>query len=193
MFLTLSILCFPILYLFLVHRYWKKKKKEIEGGAKLPPGLPKLPIIGNLHQFGKLPPHRSLWKFSKEFGPLLMLQLGSIPTLVVSSADMAKQVLRTHDSDCCGRPPSHGPKMLSYNFLDIGFSPPSDYQRAMRKVFVHELISEKRARSLWNAREVEVSRLINSLSEASPNPVDLHEKVIYLADGILNVFAFGKN
>ena len=83
--------------------------------------------------------------------------------------------------------------MLSYNFLDVGFSPPSDYQRAMRKVFVHELISEKRARSLWNAREVEVSRLINSFSEASPNPVDLHEKVISLADGILNVFAFGKN
>ena len=83
--------------------------------------------------------------------------------------------------------------MLSYNFLDIAFSPTSDYQRAMRKVFVHELISEKRARSLWNAREVAVSHLIHSLSEASPNPVDLHEMVNSLADGILNMFAFGRN
>ena len=83
--------------------------------------------------------------------------------------------------------------MLSYNFLDISFSPTSDYQRAMRKVFVHELISEKRARSMWNAREVAVSHLIHSLSKASPNPVDLNEMVNSLADGILNLFAFGRN
>ena len=83
--------------------------------------------------------------------------------------------------------------MLSYNILDIAFSPLSDNQRAMRKVFVHELISEKRAHSLWHARDVAVSHLIRSLSEASPNPVDLHERIISLADGILNMFAFGKN
>ena len=63
----------------------------------------------------------------------------------------------------------------------------------MWKVFFLELISEKRACSLWHARELEVSPLISSLSVASPNPVDLHEMVISLVDGILNVFAFGKN
>lgn len=187
--LALGILSFPILYLFLLQRW---KKKGIEGAARLPPSPPKLPIIGNLHQLGKLP-HRSLSKLSQEFGPVLLLQLGRIPTLLISSADMAKEVLKTHDIDCCSRAPSQGPKRLSYNFLDMCFSPYSDYWRAMRKVFVLELLSAKRAHSLWHAWEVEVSHLISSLSEASPNPVDLHEKIFSLTDGILNVFAFGKN
>lgn len=187
--LALGILSFPILYLFLLQRW---KKKGIEGAARLPPSPPKLPIIGNLHQLGKLP-HRSLSKLSQEFGPVLLLQLGRIPTLLISSADMAKEVLKTHDIDCCSRAPSQGPKRLSYNFLDMCFSPYSDYWRAMRKVFVLELLSAKRAHSLWHAWEVEVSHLISSLSEASPNPVDLHEKIFSLMDGILNMFAFGKN
>lgn len=180
---------FPILCLFLLGR---RRKNNIRGAVRVPPSPPRIPIIGNLHQLGKLP-HRSLWKLSREYGPLLLLQLGRIPTLLISSADMAKEVLKTHDLDCCSRAPSQGPKKLSYSFLDMCFSPYSDYWRAMRKVFVLELLSSKRAPSLWQAWEVEVGHLINSVTEASPNPVDLHEKIFSLMDGILNMFAFGKN
>ena len=188
--LALALLSFPILFLFLLQKW---KKKGLQGAAcRLPPSPPKLPIIGNLHQLGKLP-HRSLWKLSREYGPVLLLQLGRNPTLLVSSADVAKEVLKTHDLDCCSRSPSQGPKKLSYNFLDMCFSPYSDYWRAMRKVFVTELLSAKRAPLLWHALEVEVNDLISFLSEASPNPVDLHEKIFPLMDGILNTFAFGKN
>ncbi|XWS48156.1 hypothetical protein CRYUN_Cryun13aG0048700 [Craigia yunnanensis] len=56
----------------------------------LPPSPPKLPIIGNIHQLGKLP-HRSLRDLSRKYGSLLLLQLGHNPTLVVSSVEMADQ------------------------------------------------------------------------------------------------------
>lgn len=55
----------------------------------LPPSPPKLPIIGNLHQLGTLP-HRSFQSLSHKYGPLMMLKLGQTPTLVVSSADVAR-------------------------------------------------------------------------------------------------------
>ncbi|WVZ09844.1 hypothetical protein V8G54_014374 [Vigna mungo] len=50
-------------------------------------------FIGNLHQLGTLP-HRSLQHLSRKHRPLMFLQLGSIPNLVVSSADMAKEIFK---------------------------------------------------------------------------------------------------
>ncbi|KAK1370653.1 hypothetical protein POM88_036745 [Heracleum sosnowskyi] len=73
----------------------------------LPPGPPRLPIIGNLHQLGNLP-HLSLYKLSKKYGPVMHLELGQVPALVVSSPKMAKEVLKVHDTKCCSRPDSYG-------------------------------------------------------------------------------------
>ncbi|XVF15217.1 hypothetical protein REPUB_Repub09cG0131700 [Reevesia pubescens] len=189
----------PAILLFLLSVFtllllMKKKNKRMEGIIKLPPSPPsppKLPIIGNLHQLGNLP-HRSLEKLSKKYGSVLLLQLGSVPTVIVSSAKTAKKVLKTHDLDCCTRPASPGGNRFSYNGLDVAFSPYSDYWKEMRKVLISELLSMKRIQSFAYAREVEVDKLIASLSQASRKPVNLNEKTIALADGIIGTVAFGK-
>lgn len=185
---TISVALLSILCLFLVHKWGKR-------AAGTPPGPPRLPMIGNLHQLISELPHRALWKLSQEYGSIMFLQLGSVPTIVISSADMAEQVLRTRDNCCCSRPSSPGPKLLSYNFRDLAFTPYSDHWKAMRKLFSAELLSPKRAELLWHAREVEVDRLIRSISSgASPIlPVDVTEKVYLLVDGIVGLFAFGKS
>ncbi|KAH9781399.1 hypothetical protein KPL71_008448 [Citrus sinensis] len=59
----------------------------------LPPSPPKLPIIGNLHQLG-LFPHCSLGALAQCYGPLMLLYLGKVPVLVVSSADAACEIVR---------------------------------------------------------------------------------------------------
>ena len=162
-----------------------RKNRGVESTTKLPPGPPKLPIIGNLHQLGKLP-HQSFHKLSKKHGPIMFLKLGSTPTIVVSSAKIAKEVMKTHDLDCCSRPISPGPKRLSYNHLDVAFTPYSDYWREMRKLFIFELLSMKRVQSFGYVREIEVDKLTTSLSEAFPNPVNLNEKIFALGDGIVD-------
>ena len=179
-----SVLCFFLLQ--------KRRNRSVSEKENHPPSPPKLPIIGNLHQLGKLP-HRSLWKLSQKYGPVIFLRLGNIPTIVISSAEMAEQFLRTRDNCCCSRPSSPGAKLLSYNFLDLVFTPYSDHWKEMRKLFNAELLSPKRAESLWNAREAEVARLISSISQSSPLQIDITEKVFHLVDGIVGVFAFGKN
>ncbi|OWM82835.1 hypothetical protein CDL15_Pgr029196 [Punica granatum] len=70
---------------------------------KLPPGPPKLPLVGNLHQLGNLP-HLSLHSLAKKYGPIISLQLGWVPTVVISSARMAKEVTRTYDLVLSSRP-----------------------------------------------------------------------------------------
>ncbi|XP_040960230.1 2-methylbutanal oxime monooxygenase [Gossypium hirsutum] len=68
----------------------KKEKNERMKGIKVPPGPPKLPLIGSFHLLGKFP-HRSLEKLSKKYGSIMLLQLGSVPTVIVSSAKTAEQ------------------------------------------------------------------------------------------------------
>ncbi|RCV41959.1 hypothetical protein SETIT_9G176700v2 [Setaria italica] len=70
---------------------------------RLPPGPWQLPLIGNLPQGPHDLPHRALRELSQSYGPLMLLRLGAVPTLVVSSAEAAREVMRTHDLAFCSR------------------------------------------------------------------------------------------
>ncbi|GLT66927.1 hypothetical protein SLA2020_392670 [Shorea laevis] len=159
-----------------------------------PPGPRKLPIIGNLHQIGAVP-HQSFAEMSKKHGPVMLVHLGFVPTLIVSSADAAKELLKAHDLDCCGRPPLTGARKLSYNYLDVAFTAYGDYWREMRRLYVTELLSIKRVQSFRFIREEEVEFLIKSISEFSKlrTPVNLSEKLMSLTADVTCRVAFGKS
>lgn len=178
-------------FLFLVAFVFLKRKIQSLNGLKLPPSPPQLPIIGNLHQLGRLP-HQSLTELSRKYGPVMLLKLGYVPTLVVSSPEVAKEVLKIHDRDTCTRPKSVGPAKLSYGYLDVAFAPYGDYWREMRKFFTVELLSAKQLRAVREARELEVNRLIDFLLLKSGKEVNLDRKIYELTDGIVANVAFGK-
>ncbi|XVF43870.1 hypothetical protein PTKIN_Ptkin02bG0075100 [Pterospermum kingtungense] len=96
-------------------------------------------MLGNLSQLDSLP-QISLRDLSNKHGPVMLLHLGRPPTVVTSSAEAARVVLKNHDLDCCSRPPLVGLGRLSYNYLDISFSPYGDYWRELRKLCVVELL-----------------------------------------------------
>ena len=99
----------PALLLFFFHKY-KAIKRPIN-----PPGPKGLPIIGNLHQLDNSVLHLQLWDFSKIYGPLFSLRLGTRLAIVVSAPKLAKEVMKNHDLEFCGRPMMVGQKRLSYN------------------------------------------------------------------------------
>ncbi|GKV18471.1 hypothetical protein SLEP1_g28847 [Rubroshorea leprosula] len=107
----------------------------------LPPGPLGLPFIGNLHQLDNSSPHIYLYQLSQKYGPLMSLKLGFRQTLVVSSAKMAKEVLKTHEIDFCSRPALFGLQKLSYNGLDLAFTPYRSYWKEIRKVCVTHLFN----------------------------------------------------
>ncbi|KAL5209300.1 hypothetical protein ABZP36_004923 [Zizania latifolia] len=128
------------------------------GGVKLPPGPARVPVLGNLLQVGPLP-HRSLRELARRHGPVMLLRLGTVPTVVVSSAEAAREVMKAHDADCCSRPVSPGPKRLSYDLKNVAFAPYDDYWREMRKLFIVELLSMRRVKAAWYARQEQVENL----------------------------------
>ncbi|KAM7494175.1 hypothetical protein LguiB_028784 [Lonicera macranthoides] len=69
---------------------------------KLPPGPIGLPIIGNLFDIGPKP-HVSLAKLAQKHGPFMTICLGSVTSVVASSAEMAREILQKNDEACSGR------------------------------------------------------------------------------------------
>ncbi|TYJ14761.1 hypothetical protein E1A91_A10G138900v1 [Gossypium mustelinum] len=139
-----------------------KAKLLLRSKLKLPPSPPKLPIIGNLHQIGTLP-HRSFRTLSTKYGPLMLLHIGHTPTLVVSSAELAEEMVRNHDIVFSNRPITTPVKILLYGCKDFGFAPYSEYWRQARKICVLHLLSLKRVQSFQFVREEEVLTLINKI------------------------------
>ncbi|KAL6636514.1 hypothetical protein ACP70R_024086 [Stipagrostis hirtigluma subsp. patula] len=159
-------------------------------GLRLPPGPTPVPVLGNLHQLGALP-HRSLRELARRHGPVMLLRLGTVPTVVVSSPAAAREVMKAHDADCCSRPVSPGPRRLSYDLKNVAFAPYDEYWREMRKLFIVELLSMRRVRAAWYAREQQVDKLLAALRRAAATPVALNEHIFALADGIIGTVAFG--
>ncbi|KFK33559.1 hypothetical protein AALP_AA5G029300 [Arabis alpina] len=164
-------------------------KHSKRGQHHKPPSPPGFPIIGNLLQLGELP-HQSLWKLSKKYGPVMLLNLGKVPTIILSSSETARQALRDHDLNCCSRPTLAGPRELSYNYRDIAFSPFSDYWKEVRKLAVQELFSTKQVNSIQHIKEEEVKKLIDSIAE-STSPVNLNKKFHALTVSVVCRIAFG--
>ena len=181
----------PILILFIIHIY---KRKSTRKASSTPPGPKPLPLIGNLHQIDPSSLHQSLWQLSKHYGPIMFLHLGYVPTLVISSAKMAEQVLKTHDLKFAGRPSLLGLRKLSYNGLDLGFAPYSSYWREMKKLCSLHLFSPKSSHSFRPIRENEVAELIQKLSQYDGHEkgVNLSETLMSLTNEITCKTAFGK-
>jgi len=160
--------------------------------AGLPPGPFPLPIIGNLHMLGELP-HRAMAALSMKYGPLMSLRLGPALAIVVSSPEIAREFLKTHDQLFANKPPSAATKHLSYNFADIAFTPYSPYWRHMRKLCALELLSSKPLDYFRFIREEEASAMIRSIINSDDSvPLSIKQTVSCLSTAIICRMAFSR-
>ncbi|WVZ99238.1 hypothetical protein U9M48_044566 [Paspalum notatum var. saurae] len=183
--------------LVIVRCFWSGGRKD--GGLVLPPSPPTLPIIGNLHQLSRSHTHRRLQELAQRHGSLFLLRLGSVPTLVVSSASMAEEVLKTQDHVFCSRPPQHTARGLLYDCRDVAFSPYGERWRKLRLITVVRLLNAKRVDSFRALREAEVASLVERIRGSSAREdgggkrrgVNLNELFVGLTYTVISKAAFG--
>ncbi|KDO37540.1 hypothetical protein CISIN_1g041764mg, partial [Citrus sinensis] len=159
---------------FVFMLFIKLQEKTRVLAKRLPPGPWKLPVLGNLHQLNGDSPHVSLQHLSNDYGPLMFLQLGSVPTLVISSADVAREIFRTHDLIFSGRPRSYAAK------------------KAVRKIVIMEILSSKRVQSFQAVRYEEVMLVLQFIAQSSTKPIDLSRLTLLLSNNIVCRVAFGQ-
>nr|XP_048328595.1 cytochrome P450 71D11-like [Ziziphus jujuba var. spinosa] len=189
---SFQILFTTFLFLFLLLKILTKRSKTTSSDSKLPPRPWKLPIAGNLHQLVGTVPHQALRELAKKHGPLMHLKLGQLSTVVVSSPEIAKEIMKTHDAIFASRPEILVSKIMSYNSTSITFSPYGEYWRQLRKICVQELLSTAQVQSYRPIREEELSNLIHFIGSHAGSAINLTEKIHSTAYSITSKAAFGK-
>ncbi|KAL2342138.1 hypothetical protein Fmac_010078 [Flemingia macrophylla] len=169
-----------------------KLVKGSDSSKNLPPGPRALPLIGNIHHLLGSPPHESLKKLADKYGPLMHLKLGEVSTIIITSPEMAQQIMKTHDLNFSDRPNLLSTRIVSYNGTDIAFSQLGDSWRQLRKLCTAELFTPKSVQSFRSIREDEVSVLLEKVGASEGSIFNLSQSIYHLTYGIAARAAFGK-
>ncbi|XP_076919861.1 cytochrome P450 84A1-like isoform X1 [Bidens hawaiensis] len=157
----------------------------------LPPGPMGWPVIGNMLMSDQLT-QRGLVRLAEKYGSIFHLKMGFIHIVVVSSPEMARQILQVQDHIFANRWATIAITYLTYNRADMAFSDYGPFWRHMRKLSVMKLFSRKRAES-WDSVRDEVDSMVKSTALNSGLPVNVGELVFGLTHDIINRAAFGSD
>ncbi|TVU08283.1 hypothetical protein EJB05_41682, partial [Eragrostis curvula] len=138
--------------------------------TRLPPSPWALPLIGHLHHLAGALPHRAMRDLALRHGPLMLLRLGGLRVVVASSADAAREVMKTRDLDFATRPLTKTTRLCIREGAEgIIFGPYGDVWRQVRKICTVELLSPRRVQSFRPVREEEAGRLLRAVASAPPD------------------------
>ncbi|KAG5601492.1 hypothetical protein H5410_032862 [Solanum commersonii] len=176
-------------FLYIIFRKWRRSQKQ-----NLPPGPWRLPLIGSLHHLiSGHNPHRIFRDLARKYGPVMYLELGEVPTVIISSPSTSKQVLKTHDLAFASRPQFTSTDIVMYNNKDIAFAEYSDYWKQMRKIYIMELPSAKMVKSFSSIRKDERSSVLSSIDYVGGScEVNMMEKIVRFTSSVTCRLVFGK-
>ncbi|XP_074305311.1 cytochrome P450 71A25-like [Silene latifolia] len=123
----------------------------------------------------------------------MLLHLGNRPTLVVSSANLAEEIMKTHDTNFANRPKFKVGSIVVYDGRDIALSNYGEYWRKLKSICVAHILSNKKVQSFRNVREEEVSLIVECIRENEPSaPVNLSDIIISFTNDVISRAAFGR-
>ncbi|KAL2320827.1 hypothetical protein Fmac_029796 [Flemingia macrophylla] len=134
--------------------------------SRTPPSPPTLPIIGHLHLLGSVIP-KSFQALALRHGPLIQLRLGASTCVVVSNAQVAKEVMKTQELNFCCRPQFGSSEYFLYKGSGLITAPYGRYWRFMKKLCVTNLLSSSQLGRFVHIREQEIKKLLKSLMVCS--------------------------
>lgn len=164
---------------------------------KLPPGPRPWPVVGNLLQIEPVR-FRCFWNWSKKYGPIMSVWFGSTLNVVVSSTELAKEVLKDNDQLLADRPRSRSAEKFSRNGQDLIWADYGPHYVKVRKVCTLELFSPKRLEALRPLREDEVTAMVESIfndcskQEGIGKPLVVKKYLSAVAFNNITRIAFGK-
>lgn len=168
------ILLFSSIIADIIRRF--QNQKFFHQTKRLPPGPPKLPIVGNLLQLSQLP-HRDLASLCDKYGPLVYLRLGSVDAITTNDPDIIREILLRQDEVFASRPRTLAAVHLAYGCGDVALAPLGPHWKRMRRICMENLLTTKRLESFVTHRADEAKHLVQDVwgRAQSGKPVNLRD------------------
>ncbi|KAJ6757246.1 FLAVONOID 3'-MONOOXYGENASE-RELATED [Salix koriyanagi] len=161
-------------------------KNSRRGHGSLPPGPTPLPIIGHFHLLGPLI-HHSFRDLCSSYGPLIYLRLGSVPCVVASTPELAKELLKTNDLTFSSRKHSLAIDHLTYS-SSFAFSPYGPYWRFIKKMSTFEFLGNRALNQFLPIRRKELREFLGVVHDKSKvcDSVNVTEELLKLSSNIIS-------
>ncbi|KAH7442544.1 hypothetical protein KP509_03G093500 [Ceratopteris richardii] len=149
--------------------------RTLKPNLHLPPGPLCLPIFGNWLQVGNVLNHLLLTQLAERYGDIMLLRMGQRNLVVVSSPELAKEVLHTKGMEFGSRIRNVVFDLFSENGQDLIFAAYGHHWRKMRRILTLSFATNKVVRQCSAQWDEEICSFIH----------DLHEKPGSSTEGVV--------
>ena len=132
---------------------------------KLPPGPIPVPIFGNWLQVGDDLNHRNLSDLAKKFGDVFLLKMGQRNLVVVSSPDLAKDVLHTHGVEFGSRTRNIVFDIFTGKGKDLVYTVYGEHWRKMRRIMTVPFFTGKVVQQYRHGWEAEAAAVVEDVKK----------------------------
>ncbi|KAL5546791.1 hypothetical protein UlMin_006478 [Ulmus minor] len=136
---------------------------------KLPPGPKPKPIVGNLYDI-KPVRFRCFAEWAQTYGPIISVWFGTTLNVVVSSSELAKEVLKEQDQKLADRHRNRSSARFSRDGKDLIWADYGPHYVKVRKVCTLELFTPKRLEAVRPIREEEVTAMVETIFKDCSKP-----------------------
>ncbi|KAJ3679497.1 hypothetical protein LUZ60_017508 [Juncus effusus] len=151
---------------------------------RLPPGPTPLPIIGNLFDLsGQM--HLALARLAKIHGPIMSLKLGFTTSIVISSPELAREVMQEKDLLFAAHWIPDAFRALNQHKSSVIWLPvTSPHWKQLRSTWVMHLLSPRRLDSTRLVRDKKIRGILHYIRQQIGRPLDI-SRVLFA--GFLNM------
>ncbi|KAI9118145.1 hypothetical protein K1719_010477 [Acacia pycnantha] len=147
---------------------------------KLPPGPLPVPIFGNWLQVGDDLNHRNLTDLAKKYGDVFLLRMGQRNLVVVSSPELAKEVLHTQGVEFGSRTRNVVFDIFTGKGQDMVFTVYGEHWRKMRRIMTVPFFTNKVVQQQREGWENEVASVVEDVKknpESATNGIVLRKRL----------------
>ncbi|KAF7016519.1 hypothetical protein CFC21_030117, partial [Triticum aestivum] len=130
---------------------------------RLPPGPVPVPIFGNWLQVGDDLNHRNLAALARRFGEIFLLRMGQRNVVVVSSPDLAREVLHARGAEFGSRGRNVVFDVFTDGGQDMVFAAYGDHWRTMRRVMTAPFFTGKVVQRHHAGWEAEAAAVVDAV------------------------------
>nr|WAU48303.1 cinnamate 4-hydroxylase [Colchicum autumnale] len=130
---------------------------------RLPPGPFPVPVFGNWLQVGDDLNHRNLTSLARRFGDILLLRMGQRNLVVVSSPDLARDVLHTQGVEFGSRTRNVVFDIFTGKGQDMVFTVYGEHWRKMRRIMTVPFFTNKVVQQYRAGWEDEAGRVVDDV------------------------------
>ncbi|CAL1709874.1 unnamed protein product [Somion occarium] len=161
-----------LLALLVIVAHWFQSPSKVK--EPLPPGPPRLPVLGNIMRLGEIAkfPWLKFTEWSQQYGPIIYLNMAGQSIVVLNTAQAAFDLFDSRGSNYTDRPKLIMAAEILAGNIHVGFVPHGPLWRKLRKA-AHMGLNLHAAEAYFPIQEREAALLVKSVLE-DPSDWDNH-------------------